>query len=73
MHYADGFDVDFALFLRERKSVSLNDMMNDAIEVEVNLMASRNINHKNELRKVKEEPQASTSQSTSDAKLDMMI
>ena len=48
-------------------------MMNDAIEVEVNLMASRNINHKNELRKVKEEPQASTSQSTSDAKLDMMI
>ena len=35
--------------------------MNDAIEVKVNLMAFVNIKHKIELKKVKEEPQASTS------------
>ena len=38
LHYADAFDSDFALTLRERRSTSLADMMNDAIEVEVNLM-----------------------------------
>lgn len=35
-------------------------MMNDAIEVEVNLMASRKIKHKTKIRRVKEELQAST-------------
>ena len=73
MHFADAFDANFALFLREIKFVSLNDMMNNAIEFEVNLMASRQIKHKTKLRKVKEDPQASTSQSTSNAKFDMMM
>ena len=36
-------------------------MMNDAIEVEVNLMASGKIKQKDKLKKVKEEPLASTS------------
>ena len=40
LHYADAFDNDFALTLRERRSASLVDMMNDTIKVEVNLMAS---------------------------------
>lgn len=39
LHYADAFDSDFALTLRERRSTSLVDTMNDAIEAEVNLMA----------------------------------
>ena len=47
--------------------------MNDAIEVEVNLMASGKIKQKDKLKKVKEEPLASTSQSTSDAKFDIMM
>jgi hypothetical protein len=40
LHYADSFDSDFTLLLRERRSTTLYDLMNDAIEVEVNLMAS---------------------------------
>ena len=48
-------------------------MMNDAIELEVNLMSSINIKNKTEVIKLKEEPQASTSRSTSDAKFDMMM
>ena len=73
MHYADAFDVDFSLFLRERKFVSLNDRMNDEIEVEFNIMDFGKIKHKNEIRRVKEEPKASTSQSSSNTKFDMMI
>ena len=38
LHYAEGFDDDFALLLSERRSTTLEDMMNNAIEVEVNLM-----------------------------------
>jgi hypothetical protein len=39
LRYADSFDSDFALILRERKYANLDTMMNDAIKVEVNLMA----------------------------------
>ena len=53
LHYVDSFDSDIALLLRERRSMSLNDMMTDAIKAEVNLMASRKIKHKIETRKVK--------------------
>ena len=73
LHYVDAFDACFALFLRERKYVSLTNTMNDAIEVEVNIMSSRKIKQKTELKKVKEEPQDFASQSTSDAKFDIMM
>ena len=73
MHYAYAFDANFALFLRERKYVSLNDMMNDAIEVEVNLMAFGKIKHKTEVRRIKKESQAFISWSSSNSKFDMMI
>ena len=43
LHYVDAFSSEFTLLLRERRSVSLEDMMDDAIEVEVNLSTS----HKN--------------------------
>ena len=41
LHYVEGFDDDFSLLLRERRSANLANMMNDVIEVEVNLMASK--------------------------------
>ena len=57
LHYADAFDSYFALTLREIRSPSLVDMMNDAIKVEVNLMASRKMKQKTdyERKKVKDE------------------
>jgi hypothetical protein len=45
LRYADSFGNDFSLLLRERRSNTLYDMMNDAIEVEVNLMASGKFKH----------------------------
>ena len=41
LQYAEYFDSGFTLWLSERKSTSLADMMNDAIEIEVNLIAAR--------------------------------
>jgi hypothetical protein len=74
LRYADSFDSDFSLLLRERRSNTLDDMMNDAIEVEVNLMASRKIkyNPETDMKKVQGEAQPSTSQS-SDVKFDLMM
>jgi hypothetical protein len=40
LKYVDSFESDFSLLLRERRSTTLDDMMTDVIEVEVNLMAS---------------------------------
>ena len=54
IHYVEGFDDDFSLLLRERRSTTLADMMNDAIEVEVNLMASKKGKYIFETKKVKE-------------------
>jgi hypothetical protein len=48
-------------------------MMNDAIEVEGNMVASRKIKQQVETNKIKDESQDSTSQSSSDAKFDMMV
>jgi hypothetical protein len=43
LRYVDSFESDFSLLLREIIYASLDDMMNDSIEVEVNMMASRKI------------------------------
>jgi hypothetical protein len=65
LHYVDAFSSDFSLLLRERRHATLVDMMNDAIEVEANLMASRKIKNKveTEKKKGKEENQPSSSKS----------
>ena len=64
LHYADAFSSEFTLLLRERRSVSLEDMMDDATEVEVNLSASHRNKQRHETKRVKdEEPQTSTSSS----------
>jgi hypothetical protein len=62
------------LTLRERRSASLADMMNDVIEVKVNLMASRKMKQKVDSyrKKVKDEAQYSSSNS-SDVKFDNMM
>ena len=59
LHFAEAFDDEFALFLRERRYASLEDMMFDAIEVEINMMSSKRGRYKveaKETRKSKEEP-----------------
>ena len=63
--YVDSFDSDFALLLRKIRSNSLDDMMSDAIEFEVNLMALGMIkyNYDRDIRKVQDKVQPSTSQS----------
>jgi hypothetical protein len=68
LRYVDSFDSDFVLLLRERRSNTLDDMMSDVIEVEVNLMASKNIKHNldRSVKKVQGQAQPSTSQSSYD-------
>ena len=74
LHYVDAFSSEFTLLLRERRFVSLIDTMDDAIEVKVNLTTSNKTKQRNETRRVKEEePQTSTSQSSSYAKFNMMM
>jgi hypothetical protein len=60
--------------LRERRSNTLDDKMSDAIEAEVNLMASENIKHNldRSVNKVQGEAHPSTSQSSND-KFDLMM
>ncbi len=40
LHYNDDFENDFSLLPRERKSETLSIIMNDAVEVDVNMIAS---------------------------------
>ena len=47
--------------------------MNDVIEVEVNLMASKKGKYRFEAKRVKQEAQPSTSHSTLDAKIDSVL
>ena len=55
LHYANAFSSEFTLLLRERRSVSLEDMMDDATKVEVNLSASHRNKQRHETKRVKEE------------------
>ena len=41
MRYAKAFDYEFSIMLRERESPTLVEMKNDAVKVEVNLIAAR--------------------------------
>lgn len=64
LHFAEAFDDEFVLFLRERRSPSLASMMPNATEVEINMMSSKRGRYKvetREPRKMKEDSQASTS------------
>ena len=67
LHYADSFDNDFALLLRERKSTTLLAMFTDALEVEANMIACGKIKPRADIdrRKGREETHPSTSTSSS--------
>ena len=54
LHYVDAFSSELTLLLRERRFVSLTNMMDDSIEVELNLSASNKTKQKNKTRRVKE-------------------
>jgi hypothetical protein len=66
LRYVDSFESDFSLLLRERRSTMLDDMMNDAIEVEVNLMDSGMMkdNVGRDKNKAQDKAQLSTSQTS---------
>jgi hypothetical protein len=71
LQYVEAFDGDFSYSLRERRSTSLTDMMNGAIEVEVNIMASGKMKNTDvDKRKNKEEM---SSPSSSDSKFDSIM
>jgi hypothetical protein len=74
LHYVESFDNDFSFLLRERRYNTLDDMMNDAIEVEVNLMASGKIKHNTDtnMKIFQGETQPSTFQ-TLDESFDLMV
>ena len=63
LRYVDSFDNEFSLLLRERRYNTLDDMMSDAIEVEVNPMASVKIKHNpdRDMKKVQGQAQPSIS------------
>jgi hypothetical protein len=74
LRYTDSFDSDFSLLLRERRSANLDAMMSDAIEVEVNPMASGKI--KQSFNRGGKKPQGDAQPSTSqpmDDKFDLMM
>ena len=76
LHYANTFDNDFVLILRERKSNTLPAMFIDALEVEANMMACGKIKPREDIdrRKGREEAHPSTSaSSSSDIKFKLML
>jgi hypothetical protein len=46
--FVGAFDLEFALLLRERRSIDLTKMQDDALEIELNMMASRKLKAKTE-------------------------
>ena len=80
LQYVEAFDSEFTLWLSKRKSSSLVDMTNDAIEVEVNMNATKSknrdegewIREEGEIRKEKN-PEQPSSSNPQEAKMDMMM
>jgi hypothetical protein len=72
---ANSFESDFALLLREQRSATLDDMMIDAIEVEVNLMDSGKIkaNSGRDMNITQDKSQPLTSQTSEERFEAMMI
>jgi len=65
--YANAFNSDFYLLLRERRCASLADMQDAALEVESNIMATENLKGNADRRR-----QRGESSSSSDPKIDKM-
>jgi len=69
--YANAFDPDFCLLLRERRCATLNDMQEAALEVESNIMEAEKLKSQVDRRRLRGEA-SSSSASTSEPKLDKM-
>ena len=65
--YANAFDFDFYLLLRERRCASLADMQDAALDVESNIMAIEKLKGNADRRRQRGEPLSS-----SDPKIDKM-
>ena len=52
VHYVDAFSSEFTLLLSERRYATLDDMIEDATEVEVNLTTSNKSKQKHETKRV---------------------
>jgi hypothetical protein len=74
LRYADSFDSDFSLLLRERRSENLDAIMSNVVEVEVNMMASGKIKSKFNQSDKRHQGDAQPSTSwSSDDRFDMMM
>jgi hypothetical protein len=72
--YANAFDAEFSLLLRERRSTTLISMQEATIEIDSNILASdrlKTISEKDK-KKQREESSSSSNPTTSDPKLDEM-
>jgi hypothetical protein len=75
--FVGAFDTDFSLLLRERRSVDLTKMQDDALEIESNMMASGKLKAKTkagnkETRRYREQGGSSGSRRSSGDKMDDM-
>jgi len=75
--FAGPFDLDFALLLRERRSIDLTKMQDDALEIESNMMASGKLKAKTETgnkenKKFKEQGGSSRSGKSSGDRIEEM-
>jgi hypothetical protein len=71
--FANAFDVEFSLLLRERRATTLSLMQDAAIEVESNILAADKLKSRSDRdRKKQNEELPSSSNSTSDIKMDEM-
>jgi hypothetical protein len=58
--YANAFDAKFCLMLRERRSITLDDMKNETLEVESNILAAEKLKGRGDRRKQKGEASSSS-------------
>ncbi len=56
LHYADAFESEFSLLLRERESETLTDMMDAVVKVEINMIAPGKLKQKTDNEKKKDQP-----------------
>jgi len=71
LSYANAFDSDFCLLLRERRCATLADMQDVALEVESNIIAAEKLKSHADRRRQRGEP-SSSSPSSSEPTLDKM-
>jgi hypothetical protein len=71
--FANAFDAEFSLLLRERRVSTLNQMQEAAIEVESNILAAEKLKTRGDRdRKKKKEEMPSSSNTTSNSKINEM-